>query len=199
MITIKNQFNEKLDWIVAGEDLEDQIFRARTVAQMDPVFPQFIRMACVGEERLTGVPEGTPDTLKLEEDIPDGIADTTLRQEIRRIKNFQVRGQMQQLSVAKREAMWIQLLEAVHHKEAKLLTAIKDQTLFYLYPVMFDVMKEITGQEVGLPRPETLSPKSEAPVQAVTGASVDLSVEATEPESVSPSPKKRGRPPRKVS
>lgn len=195
MITIKHQFNEKLDWIISGEDFEDKVFRARAVAQMDPTFPQFIRMACVDEERITGIPEGVPDTLKLEEDLPDGIADTTLRQELRRIRNFQARGEMQKVPLARRESMWIQMLESVHYKEAKLLTAIKDRTLFYVYPDLFDIMKEITGQEVGLPRPETLSPKTEAPV-SVTGAAADLNVEVTEPELVSIPKPKRGRKPK---
>lgn len=186
MVTVRSHFNEKLDWILAPEDMEEKLFRARTVAQMDPTFPVFIRMACIEAERLVGLPEGIPDTIKFEE-LPDGIADTTMRQELRRIRNFGHAKDMQRVSKVKREAAWIQILEAVHPKEAALLTQIKDQTLFYTYPVLFDIMKELTGVEVDIPRelpkvemPATTAGQSEAPVSEVTA-----------PESVTP--KKRGR------
>lgn len=196
MITIRSQFNEKIDWIVAGEDLGEQLFRANAVADMDPIFPIFIRIACIEDEKICGIPEGIPDTVKFEEDLPDGIADTTLRQEIRRIRNFQARGDMQRVSRLARESKWIEILESVHPKEARMLTMIKDQTLFYQYPVLFDIMKELTGREVDLPRQEVASPKVEEPTPVV-GLSDGLTPEVTEPVlTETPVPKKRGRKPK---
>ena len=190
MVTIRSQFDEKLQWILSGENLDEMVFRARTVAQMDPVFPQLIRMSCIDAEKIVGVPEGMPNTIKLEEDLPVGIADTTLRQEIRRIRNFQAGKDMQRIPPVKREAAWIQILEAVHPNEARMLTLIKDQTLFYHYPLLFDLMKSLTGGDVDIPRKEQELPKLEAPADQ-TGVSVEVPLEATEPAHP-PEPKKKG-------
>ena len=189
--TIRSQINEKLDWIIAGETLEEKVFRARAVSQMDPTFPNFIRMACIDEEQIVGLPEGIPEKVNAEDDLPDGIAFTTLRQEIRRVRNFRKGTEVQNLSAMKRENLWLQLLEGIHWKEQEILTQIKDRTLFYAYPELFDIM-EALGAPVDIPRPvageEVENPKAE-------------NIEKEAPESASthipePSTRRKGRPPK---
>ena len=65
-----------------------------------------------------------------EDPAPIGMSPTTFVQEIRR---FYIFTKQKELPVARREALFIQLLESTHPSEAKLLLAIKDQNLGKLY------------------------------------------------------------------
>jgi hypothetical protein len=132
--------NEKLDYISKGETLEMQVSRAREIAKLDVTFAPLMRMAVIQEEKLSGLPEGMPETYKTDENIPDGIANTTIRQEFRRIKNFLSTGSMQKVPKHKRELSWIQMLEGLHWKEANVMVHIKDQTLLQVYPNMREVL-----------------------------------------------------------
>jgi hypothetical protein len=132
--------NEKLDYIAKGETLDIQVKRAREVATLDVTFAPLMRMAVIAEEKLTGLPKGMPDTYKPETSIPDGISNTTARQEFRRIKNFLPKGSMQNVPSHKREISWIQMLEGMHWKEANVMVHIKDQTLLQVYPNMREVL-----------------------------------------------------------
>lgn len=138
--------NEKLDFIAQGTTLEDQVSRAKQVATVDGTFAPLMRMAVIKEERLAGLPEGMPDTYKPETQLPDGVSNTTARQEFRRIKNFQVNGPMQKIPNHKREMSWLQMLEGMHWKEANILVHIKDQTLLTIYPNMFEVLTTLGAQ-----------------------------------------------------
>jgi len=75
--------------------------------------------------------------------VPDGVADTTARQEFRRIRNFLPYGTMKNLKAHDREQSWLNLLMGLHHKEAKILTMIKEQTLFVEYPELRNVLIEL--------------------------------------------------------
>jgi hypothetical protein len=75
------------------------------------------------------LPEGEPPYKP--DSAPLGMTPTNLMQEIRRLYIFT---KAKDLLHARREQLFIQLLETVHPTEAKLLLAIKDQTLCGLYP-----------------------------------------------------------------
>lgn len=149
------QLNEKLDWISAGETLEDQISRTKEIAKMDGTFATFMRMAVVQEERIAGLPMGMPDVYKPKTDMPDGVSDTTARQELRRIKNFLVNGTMQNIPAHRREINWMQLLEGLHWKEANILIHIKDQQLLNLYPNLRDILTALGTQITIIEQAET--------------------------------------------
>ena len=74
------------------------------------------------------LPEGTPPYK--EESAPIGMTPGNLWSETRSFDRFT----RTDLSNTKRELMFIQLLENVHPSEAKLVIAIKDQTITELYP-----------------------------------------------------------------
>ena len=135
--------NEKLDYISEGSSLEEQVSRTKEVAKLDVTFAPLIRMGTLQAERITGLPEGMPETYKPETDIPDGIGFSTVRQEFRRIKNYQAGGSMERMPKHQKEIKWIQMLEGLHWKEANLLVHIKDQTLLELYPNMRQVLIEL--------------------------------------------------------
>lgn len=155
------QLNEKLDKIAKGVNLDEQIAIAKQIAAADVTFLPFMQMATNLESKLSGLPEGMPETYKPETDIPDGIADTTARQEFRRIKNFLPGGSMQGLSGARRETMWIQMLEGMHWKEANTMVHIKDQTLLELYPNLREVLIKL-NVPVNLPEKEKVKAKKPA-------------------------------------
>jgi hypothetical protein len=154
-VSVKHQLNEKLDWITLGTSFDDQVERAKYVASVDPTFPVFMRMACVTTEKITGLPEGMPETYKPETTVPDGISDTTARQELRRIQNFMPSGYIQQQTPARRENLWLQMLEGMHWKEAAILIQIKDWTLFTAYPNLYEVFKKL-GIVIDCPAPKTV-------------------------------------------
>lgn len=74
------------------------------------------------------LPDGEPPFKK--EAAPIGMTPANFIQEIRKFYIFC----RKDLSSAKRETLFIQLLEGIHPEEAKILIAIKDQNLSKLYP-----------------------------------------------------------------
>lgn len=74
------------------------------------------------------LPEGTPP-FKLASE-PMGMTPTNLYNELRRLYVFC----RKDLTPIKRESLFISILEGVHPEEAKMLIAIKDQTLTKMYP-----------------------------------------------------------------
>jgi hypothetical protein len=163
-MTDRRQLNEKLDWIMEIDDLQEQQKRAKLTAQKDNTFLTFMRMAFLKSNKITGIPDGMPDTYKPEPDVPDGTSDTIAVKEIRRIANFLPNGSVQSLNPAQREMQWIRLMEGLHWKEAKVIIAIKDQVLEELYPNITALMKSL-GMPVDVVVPEKpKNSKSATPV-----------------------------------
>lgn len=154
--------NEKLDYIAKGETLDVQVERTREIARLDVTFAPLMRMAVIAEEKLSGLPEGMPETYKPETAIPDGISNTTARQEFRRIKNFLPNGSMQKVPSHKREVSWIQMLEGMHWKEANVMVHIKDQTLLQVYPNMREVLTTL-GAKINIQETAQETPKKKKP------------------------------------
>ena len=142
--------NEKLDWIAQGATLDEQVDRTKQVAKIDTTFAPLMRMAVLDVEKLHELPIGMPDTYKPDTNIPDGIANTDVRAEFRRIKNFQENGTMTKIPGHKRETLWVQMLEGMHWKEANVMVHIKDQTMLQIYPNMREVLTQL-GAKITLP------------------------------------------------
>ena len=89
------------------------------------------------------LPEGTPPYK--ENDAPAGTEHTTLHQEARRLWHF-VKDADPNLTKAKREMMFIQLLEGLQEDDADLMIAVKEKTLNKRYKGLTDaVVKEAFG------------------------------------------------------
>ena len=93
----------------------------------DSALTMLFRYAFVPENKFL-LPEGDPPFKP--DAAPIGMSMGTLRQELKRLYIFC----RADLSPARREDLFVQLLEAVHPTEAALLLAIKDQNLTKLYP-----------------------------------------------------------------
>ena len=89
------------------------------------------------------LPEGTPPFKR--NDAPAGTEHTTLHQEARRLWHF-VKGADENLKKAKKEMMFIQLLEGLQEDDADLMIAVKEKTLNKRYKGLTDaVVKEAFG------------------------------------------------------
>lgn len=142
--------HEKLDWIAQATTLDEQVDRTKQVAKIDATFAPLMRMAVLEAEKLHGLPTGMPDTYQPDTSLPDGFANTDVRAEFRRIKNFQSGGSMEKIPGHKRETLWVQMLEGMHWKEANVMIHIKDQTLLEIYPNMREVLTQL-GAKITLP------------------------------------------------
>lgn len=80
------------------------------------------------EKYKFALPEGEPPYE--ESSQPEGMSVTNLQAEATKLYIYC----RQDLKPLKRETMFIQLLEALHPKEAKIILAIKEQKLESLYP-----------------------------------------------------------------
>ncbi len=85
------------------------------------------------------LPEGEPPFKPSPE--PMGMTPTNLFSELRRMYVFL----REDLKPIKRESLFISLLEGVHPEEAKMLIAVKDQTLHKLYPKINRKLLEKAG------------------------------------------------------
>ena len=129
------QANEGLDWVFKVEGVEEQVARLKQWASTNQTLVPVVRIGVGAEKPEWNLPDGVPETIKLQEDLPDGMGDTTIQMEWRRISAFtDPTHNMQKLPPWKREMNWLQILEGLHHKEAAVLTAVKDGKLLDIYP-----------------------------------------------------------------
>ena len=90
-------------------------------------------------EKKMILPEGEPPFKHAAE--PLGMTPTNLFGELRRLYIFC----RADLTTIKRESLFISLLEGVHPTEAKMLCAVKDQTLHKMYPKITRKVVEEAG------------------------------------------------------
>ena len=98
------------------------------------------------------LPEGEPPYKPSTE--PMGMTPTNLFSELRRMYVF-CRADLKPI---KRESLFISFLEGVHPTEAKMLMAVKDQTLHKLYPKITRKLLEKAGVIPELPKKEAKTP-----------------------------------------
>ena len=129
------QVDEGFDWVLKAETKEEIVKRLKEWGSKAQVLVPIVRIGVGAEKPNWDLPEGMPDNIKLQEDIPEGMGETTMILEWRRIRQFITPGSnMNNLAAWKREQQWLNILQGIHHKEAKVLTAVKDGKLLELYP-----------------------------------------------------------------
>jgi hypothetical protein len=151
------QVDEGFDWVFKAEGVDAQITRLKEWAKMSQAVVPIVRIGVGAEKPNWDLPEGMPETgVKIQEDIPEGMGVTTLQLEWRRIKAFITPGSnMNNLPPVRREQQWLNILEGVHHKEAKLLTAVKDGKLLDLYPQLEALLEPLGITEYNKPETKT--------------------------------------------
>jgi hypothetical protein len=147
------QVDEGFKWVCEGKTAQETIDRLKEFAAGNQCVVPIVRIGVGAEKPAWDLAEGAPDLTKLETDIPEGMGRTTLTLEWRRITQFYTAGSnMNNLTGWKREQQWVNTLEAIHHGEATLLTAVKDGKLLELYPLLEPILKDIGITEYNKPK-----------------------------------------------
>lgn len=149
------QLNEALDWVFEAPKKE-QVDRMKSVAKGNQTFIPYVRWGLGADKVEWGLPEGMPESTKIKDDIPDGMGETTLQLEFRRIQQFtNPESNMNNLPDWKREMNWMSIIEGIHHKEAELITHIKDGELLKLYPKLEAILPDLGIEEYNKPKKKT--------------------------------------------
>ena len=147
------QANEGFDWVFQAETVEEQVKRLKEWGSTNQTVVPVVRYGVGAEKVEWGLPEGMPETVKLEKDIPVGMGETTIQIEWRRINTFlDPKGNLRNLPTWKQEMNWVQVLEGLHYKEAEVLTAMKDGTLLELYPKLEKLLPTLGITEYNKPK-----------------------------------------------
>ena len=148
------QTDEGFTWVFKAPTVPEQIKRLKEWAAKNQSLVPIVRLGVGAEKPNWNLPEGMPNITKLQEDVPDGMGQTSLQLEWRRIKGFITPdSNMSKLPTVKREAQWVNILESVHFKEARILTAVKDGKLLEMYPGLESLLPGLGINEYN--KPET--------------------------------------------
>lgn len=147
------QIDEGFEWVFKAESKEDVVKRLKEWGAKCQVLVPIVRIGVGAEKPNWDLPEGMPEGIKLQEDLPAGMSDTTLQLEWRRVRQFiDPNSNMSNLIAWKREQQWINLLQGIHHTEAKLLTAVKDGKLLEMYPRLEEALPLLGITEYNKPQ-----------------------------------------------
>lgn len=157
------QIDEAFDWVFKGEDKEVRTQRLIDIARSNQVIVPIVKIGTGVDEITWNLPEGLPENVKLLDDIPEGMGETTLTLEWRRVLGFlDPNSNVNKVPQWKRENVWLQIIEGVHHKEAHILTAVKDATLLELYPQLEELLPGIGITEYKKPTKKKAPRKKKA-------------------------------------
>tara|TARA_R110001632_G_scaffold57559_2_gene140614 strand:- start:720 stop:1274 length:555 start_codon:yes stop_codon:yes gene_type:complete len=130
------QANEGFDWVFKVKTVDEQTARLKAWSKNNQTVVPLVRLGVGADNPEWNLPTGMPSTIKLQDDMPDGMGDTNVQMEWRRIQTFtDSTSNLANVPQWKREMNWMQILEGLHYKEAQLLTAVKDGELMTLYPI----------------------------------------------------------------
>jgi len=125
------------------EEVEKQTSKQKKIDVLRSYDTQVLRgileLNFIPEYKLL-LPEGAPP-FKRDDRTPDGYSETNLYTEFRRMYIW-LRPDAN-VSKARREQLWIQMLEGIHWKEADLLNYMKDKNIGKLYKsITYDLVSE---------------------------------------------------------
>lgn len=159
------QINEALNWAVEADDVDELRERVRAISLGNSILMRFLAWGVGYEQGPYGLPTGK--TPVKDEGLPEGMGDTTITYEFRRLLALAPNGGAARLSDWRREEIWIQILQGVHQDEVKLLDLMKDQAILDEYPRLADVLEDFL---IGWKKPEVkkkrVSKKSDASSEA---------------------------------
>ena len=75
------QTDEGFDWVLEGESVDEQVERLKSWAKTNQTLVPLVRMGVGAEKVDWRLPEGMPETVKIDEDTPDGMGNTTIQLE----------------------------------------------------------------------------------------------------------------------
>jgi hypothetical protein len=141
--------NEALDWATEVKNVDELRERVRAISTGNSILMRFLAWGVGYEQGPYNLPEGK--TPIKNEGLPDGIADTTITMEFRRIMTLLPNGSAAKIPQWRREEIWMQICQGCHPKETELLDAVKDQNILAVYPALADVLESFLN---GWKKPE---------------------------------------------
>lgn len=165
MIRTFRQIDDGFKYVFEVKEPQEQVSRLKEWAAKNQAVVPIVRMGVGAEKHDWRLPEGLPKLAKIEADVPEGMGETTLTLEWRRVKQFiDPNSNMNNLPDWKREQQWVNILEGIHVVESKILTAVKDGTLLKIYPKLEKCLSLLGIEEYNKPVPKKsrkkASPKS---------------------------------------
>lgn len=152
--------NEALEWATEVKNVDELRERVRAVSMGNSILMRFLAWGVGYEQGPYNLPEGK--TPIKNEGLPDGIADTTITMEFRRILTLLPNGSAAKIPQWRREEIWMQICQGCHPKETELLDAVKDQAILGVYPALADVLESfLTGWKKPEVKKKRVSKKSE--------------------------------------
>ena len=154
MQVLKNfrQFDEGFEFVLAAETKEGMVERLQAWKKKSQALVPIVRMGVGAEVHDWQLPDGIPETTNIDKDIPEDMGETSITMEWRRIQQFtKANSNLNNLPQWKREQQWVNILEGIHHKEAAILTAVKDGNLLDLYPRLEEILPDIGITEYNKP------------------------------------------------
>ena len=153
------QANEGFDYVMEGKDKAEKIARLKEWASVNQADEKMARWSVGADKIEWNLADGMPNTAQLQKEGQEGKGDTTIQMEWRRISTFtDPNSNLNNVPQWKREMNWLQILEGLHHKEATVLTAVKDRTLLTLYPLE-PLLKDIGITDYDKPKKKTTKKK----------------------------------------
>lgn len=147
------QMNEGFNFVFEVDTIDEQVTRLKQWGKTNQTLVPIVRLGVGADKADWQLPEGMPDSTKLEEGTPDGLGATSIQMEWRRIQQFtDPQSNMKNLPPWKQEMNWLQILEGIHPAEAKILTAVKDGKLLELYPKLQKLMEPLGITEYNKPK-----------------------------------------------
>ena len=155
--------NEALDWATEVKNVDELRERVRAVSVGNSILMRFLAWGVGYEQGPYNLPEGK--TPIKEEGLPEGMSDTTITLEFRRILTLLPNGSAAKIPQWRREEIWMQICQGVHPKETALLDAVKDQKILDVYPALVDVLESFL---IGWKKPEVKKKKASKKSESIS-------------------------------
>lgn len=155
--------NEALDWATEVKNVNELRERVRAVSTGNSILMRFLAWGVGYEQGPYNLPEGK--TPIKEEGLPEGMSDTTITMEFRRILTLLPNGSAAKIPQWRREEIWMQVCQGVHPKETELLDAVKDQKILDVYPALADVLESFLN---GWKKPEVKKKKASKKSESIS-------------------------------
>lgn len=155
--------NEALDWATEVKNVDELRERVRAVSTGNSILMRFLAWGVGYEQGPYNLPEGK--TPIKEEGLPEGMSDTTITMEFRRILTLLPNGSAAKIPQWRREEIWMQVCQGVHPKETELLDAVKDQKILDVYPALADVLESFLN---GWKKPEVKKKKASKKSESIS-------------------------------
>ena len=172
---------------------EDKVRAIKEAAIENPAIVDVLKVNFDPEWEFN-LPESYPEKFKLDDKTPYGLSITELIKDRKKLQIFRKHGPYATLDQSRRETIFLNFLESLHHTEAEILVFAKDKALNELFPWLtkdfHDVLYGLKPADV-LPQVEQTKSQEEpveAPVELVKS---EVKSEDSQPVE---KPKKRGRP-----